>query len=248
MVRCQVLTPPTFPLYYIWIRTHHSKPQASPNVTARQKWVCVSPEWEDCNNYGVTSAGTIRPLCDIQLLGLMVELRLGEERAGLGWGEQWAHHWIAGFVCTHTHTVESAGAQSLDLLACCLRLLAAWDTCASTSNLSFGFLCFHKRSGFSLGSINWVLYCRFLAFFLWRTTALHIICDVSSVLVPLLLRCVFCAFMVVSPAAALSPGCDSPASMHVSSWQTCVSTGVTQHNTMNSYIGAHSAPGSLLCK
>lgn len=42
------------------------------------------PEWEDCNNYGVTSPATMGPLCGVQLPRPLVDLRLGEER-GTGW-------------------------------------------------------------------------------------------------------------------------------------------------------------------
>lgn len=71
-----------------------------------------SGEWEDCNNYGVTSPRIMALLCDVQLPRLLVDLRLGEERAGQGGGEERAHHWIGGFVCRRVLGFSSYGWNS----------------------------------------------------------------------------------------------------------------------------------------
>lgn len=92
---------PPFFLHYTWLMQHHWKPRTSKNVKGIQKWVCFPPEREDCNNYGVTSAHIMGPLCSVQFPGLLVDLRLGKKRAGQGWGAERDHRWITGFVCRH---------------------------------------------------------------------------------------------------------------------------------------------------
>lgn len=42
----------------IWLMQRHWWSENSQNVTRSQKWVRHSPEWADCNNYGVTSTCT----------------------------------------------------------------------------------------------------------------------------------------------------------------------------------------------